>query len=145
MNAPARSSTMRSSWCGPYAIAVCLGITYDEAYALIKKALRTKMRITSMYDSWVTKALKRGGLRVKTFEPPARYAKVKLGGWPTLRNLADYLKPNRLYIVRVTDHYITVDTRDWTAIDNNGRGWFPVDWHRMANRKVRCVLEVKRT
>jgi len=139
-------------WCGPYALAVCLGLSYDEAYELALKVTRQD-RIKGLANHYVEKALRRHGIRTE-FKGLRQSAGVsmqfmygKQRGYVSvlnLRNALDYLKPNRLYIINVTRHYVVLDTSDMTVIDNQTRGWWPVDRHRNAGKQVQCVAEVCR-
>ena len=106
--APARRNRSKGkTWCGPYALAVIANIDYEPAYLFAKKHLEVN-RILGMYHWDLSKCVKAIG--------------AKVGPWKnlhkiTVARLADNLKPNRLYIVRVTGHYIVVDTNDWTVIE----------------------------
>jgi hypothetical protein len=62
----------------------------------------------------------------------------------TLNRAMDHLRPNRIYIVEVTGHYLTVNTVDWTMCDNWTNGWVAVKGSVHAKKKVRRVAEVKK-
>jgi hypothetical protein len=133
-------------WCGPYALAVCLGYTdYDYMYRNVQKILkRTHRPLRGMHNWEVERVLERHGARNVVFQFLKDHVKLQQHAWPTLRNVADYLKPNRLYIVEVRKHYVVVDTSDWTVTDNCRKGWWPLAYHRCASRKVVRVAEVKK-
>ena len=145
---PAPTKYKRNMWCGPYALAVALGVDYDEAYELLRRVSR-KRQIKGTAYVWMLWALKRHRIRTE-FKNLTRSAGVRLetrwkdGKCITLRGCTDYLKPNRLYIVTVTGHYVVVDTSDGTCIDNQTMGWFPLDHHPNALKRVVNVAEVKR-
>ena len=141
--------TERTVWCGPYALALLSGLSYDEVY---KKALR-KIRalkksyeykptsIKGMYPSELTAV-------AKTLKTP--FAFERLDGRKnkrdqlTLTKAMDYLKPNRVYVVMITDHFLVVNTSDWTYCDSVDRGWYSVKSCSYARSKVDRVGEVKR-
>jgi hypothetical protein len=145
ITAPARSVKRGRTWCGPYAIATVCGVDYDTAYDKAKKVLKKK-RISGMWNGEVQEVARRLGTKFEW-----KHTKLKLigkVGWkwrqPTLNQMLDELIPNRLYIIQVTTHYITVNTRDWTMVDNQTPEWKPVkDW-KHGKKVVRAFAEVRR-
>lgn len=143
MKAPERA-VGRVTWCGPYALATVLGVTYQEAYRL---ALWNTGRtfIKGMANWHMCEILKRR--RIKTrFQTLARYNRMaQPKGRVTVQRLTDWLKPNRLYIVNITDHYIVVDSSDWTAVDNKSEGgWWPIERHHSALCAVEMIAEIRK-
>ena len=110
-------------WCGPTAAAIALEVDYDIAY---KKCLRARRKRTPHLKIRYIKGMSDGDLasvvrqRWSTFR--FKYPIRKVGRLRhrlhTLNSLMDHLRPNRLYIVSVTGHYLTVNTQDWTVMDN---------------------------
>lgn len=125
-------------WCGPYALSLISGRTYEDAYAFAKKKLK-KRAIMGMYNHQF-KAVARA-LGFKKFEWD--YS-PRSSGRPTLRLFADWMKPNRLYVVQLTRHYVTVNTKDWTVQCNLTGKWEPLAECRTKKKKVCAFAEVKR-
>ena len=128
-------------WCGPYALALISGLSYDEAYTKTlrmlrrgKPAYRTKPTyIKGMYPSELVRA-------GRTLKCPFQF---KDAPNVTLNKLMDELRPNRIYIVFTTDHFLVVDTSSWTLCDNWTQAWVPVKGSVHARKKIQRVAEVK--
>jgi len=129
---------MANKWCGPYALAMISDKSYEEAYLIAKKKLR-KRSITGMYNH--------------QFKAVARYMGFNKFEWqfvpkseskPTLRSFKDWMRPNRIYVVQVTRHYVTVNTSDWTVQCNQTQKWEPLDECKHRLRRVAAYAEVKR-
>jgi hypothetical protein len=129
---------MAGKWCGPYALALISGKTYDEAYEHAKKKLR-KRSIMGMYNHEFKAVARSLGFKKFewNFDPKAQ-------GKPTLRSFKDWMRPNRLYVVVVTRHYVTVNTSDWTVQCNQTQKWEPIDECKHARKKVNGYAEVMR-
>lgn len=130
---PLPTQGKRKNWCGPYALAVIAGVNYDDAYdscARYKNRLRRK-RLGRLANR---KPYKRKvgviGFGNKAFEIVSKRLKAPVAFEAcqpmALSRLADHLKPNSLYVVNVTRHYVVVDTHDWTVIDNQTKQWEPI-------------------
>lgn len=126
-----------STWCGPYALAVISGKTYEEAYVFAKKSVPHR-RMMGMYNIEVTKAARRMGFKKFEFKMIPKQERC------CLRKAIDYMKPNRIYIVNVTNHYIVVNTKDWTLTDSWRDGWEPIATSKMAGRKTKGFAEAYR-
>jgi hypothetical protein len=126
---------MAGKWCGPYAFSIATQQSYEQAYEFAKKKLR-KRSIMGMYNHQMKALMRACGFKKFEFE----YLACK----PTLRSFKDWMKPNRLYIVVVTGHYVTVDTSNWTVICNQTQEWQKIDECKHRLRKVKAYAEVKR-
>lgn len=126
---------MAGKWCGPYAFSIATQQPYEQAYEFAKKKLR-KRSIMGMYNHQMKALMRACGFKKFDFE----YLVCK----PTLRSFKDWMKPNRLYIVVVTGHYVTVNTSNWTVICNQTETWQKIDECKHKLRKVKAYAEVKR-
>ena len=99
----------RKTWCGPYAIAVVCGTEYEPAYQ-VAKAVRGKRHAKGITVTQMIKSCKKLGV---TGVNKKLDKKMKLSKW-----LDQHTLPNKVYVVNTTRHFIIVDTRDWTTIDN---------------------------
>ena len=140
------SESNRTLWCGPYALAVVSGLGYDEVYT---KALRKIRRDTPRYchqPKYIKGMAERQVEAVaKVLKVPCKFNKVEgLRRTATLNSLLDYLRPNRIYIVGITDHYAVVNTATGMLIDNIHKEWVPVGDSKHARCRVEEVAEVKR-
>ncbi len=120
--------------CGPYALAIINQMTSDAANTAICKSLRRCRRVQGMWRHEVERVS-----RGKYFKHRLKFKIVR--DKPTLRSVADYLKPNRLYVVNVSHHYVTVDTRDWTMLDRFTDVWIPLDRSVWRLGRVKFVAE----
>jgi hypothetical protein len=141
------SASGRTLWCGPYAIAVIFGTDYDTAY---KKTLRSVNKRLMKRSRWAWKKTRIQGLGNMAMERVirTRYKKfifANVERKPTLKNYLDHLRPNRLYVVNVTGHYVLINTKDWTISDNQLGQWVPVNetTHYMRSRVVTVALVKK--
>ena len=102
---------------------------YEFAYAKTKKVLRKRAGM-GMGRHEFSKVAKAMSVNCQRF-----WCEREVDGC-TVAKLRDNLRPNRLYVINVTDHYIVVDTRDWTVCDNFSAKWIPLaDW---PHRRTRC-------
>lgn len=118
----ARSAVRKTNWCGPYAIATALGLSYDEVYEKAKARLRKQM-IKGMYVVQMQIVLRALGHDTRWLYPARQ----------TLRSLMDELRPNRIYIVLITGHYVVINTATWTLTCNQSGSWRSIadsKWHR---------------
>jgi len=140
VNKTAIAGTSRKAitWCGPYALATVAGLTYDEVYEKMLRAYNKKRYTKVKHITGVTNSLME---RVsKICRCTFKFERVTKR---TLNQTMDHLDPNRIYIVLVTGHYIVVDTRDWTMIDNQNMDWVPIKESAHRLKRVRSVAEVK--
>ena len=140
------SESNRTLWCGPYALAVVSGLSYDEVY---KKALRKVRRDTPNYchQPKYIKGMMKGQVEAvaKTLKVPCKFGRVEgMSRTATLSNLMDYLQPNRVYIVGITGHYVVVNTSTGMLIDNIHKDWVKVGESKHFRCRVEEVAEVKR-
>ena len=145
-------------WCGPYALATVSGVPYQEAYEKgndIAKCVRQDKH-WSRGRSFTARAV--GGMTNEEMQLTARERlDLELGDWKrvekskyessaaksvTLGRLDFYIPPMRLFIVEISGHYVTVDTRDWTVICNNVQQWTPLKDSKFSRRKVVKVCRV---
>lgn len=134
IKAPARVEGRRN-WCGPYAAALILECDYITAYKKLLRAANAwlyrtnvpvhyrhhykKKAIKGVQWNWLADVIRQ---RYKRFEWTYTKGKRK----PTLRKMTDELNYNALYLIALTDHYIMVNTRDWTMCDNRHAKWIPL-------------------
>lgn len=131
-------------WCGPSALAIVTGLTYDDAYAQASKALRRK-RIVGMSCHEMRLAFARAGwnMGLNTLEGgmPRRdrrsyyrmmgLQEAKLPPPTTAMTLAKWLETRTLgqqmttFLVNVGRHWIVV--RGTKMADNHTREPVPVD------------------
>ena len=146
-NGPVTSATSRTLWCGPYALALISGLDYDTVYA---KALR---KVRAKKQSYEYKPASLKGMYPSDLEAVAKTLKAPFTfkaldkRWNkrdqlTLGKSMDYLRPNRIYVVMVTGHFLVVNTTDWTYCDNIDEGWYPVSSSRHVRAKVERAGEV---
>lgn len=136
INKPNKAKRGRT-WCGPYALAVISGKSYEEAHVFAKKAVPDR-KLMGMYNSEVTKAARLMGFKQFDFKMIPKRERV------CLRKAIDHMKPNRVYIVNVTNHYVVVNTKDWTLTDSWREGWEPIATSNMAGRKTKGFAEAYR-
>ena len=143
MKAPERSTEHTKTWCGPYALAMLAGLSYDEAYPRIRHSIRrfrganvyhVPEHIQGVYSPDMLAAAKTLGVKLQ-------FKRAK--NWPTLGKFRDMMKPGRWYLVQITGHYLVVDTRNWTWCDNGSRGWLPLDNCRWLRSHVELYSEAK--
>lgn len=126
------------TWCGPYALALVMGMTYEEALDRVKRSTRRK-RIKGMWNTEVAKVLRGFGLR------KCKFSYIPEKERTNLANMTDWFKPNRIYIVNVTDHYVVLNTKDWTMTDNCTEGWVPINIeHKNGRRQTVAYCEAYR-
>ena len=144
--APVPTEIVRTMWCGPYALAVVSGLTYDETYKKVLRKLRS-MKSSYKHKPKIIKGMYHSELEAvgKTLKCPFEFTgSARRRARLTLNRTKDHLRPNRIYIVNVTDHYLVVNTSDWTMCDNWTKAWVPVKGSVHARKKVLSVAEVKR-
>lgn len=139
LKVPAKDPS-RTNWCGPTAIAIITGKTYAEgrdlaAIAKIKGGRSTKRVVKGLGRSAIVRALKRADVKVAA-------AWQKFPDKPTLMRLDERLKPRRFYLVIVGNHYVTVNTHDWTVCCNWSRAWVAFRDHPFNRSRVTEVIEV---
>lgn len=151
-NVPKIRSQGRVNWCGPYALAVIFGCSYDHAESFVRQVTKSK-RIQGLWNSEMKLAitarnntLTKSRLFFVRHETTAYYATGYTGRSKRM-TLTQWYKqrPNKTatYIVNVTGHYVVV--RGTKIIDNVSRVWQPVHVRRQNKRSlVRSVWEIQR-
>ncbi len=144
MGTSAITGTTRKAhtWCGPYALALVSGLTYDQVY---KKLLRNANAQLHRFQPRI-KYLTGVGLELmervsKTVKCKFEFTRVK--GKPTLNQFMNELRPNRIYVIHVTRHYLVVDTSDWTVCDNQIQRWVSLPDYKYRLSRVRDYAEVR--
>ena len=117
----------RKTWCGPYAIAVVCGTEYEPAYQ-VARAVRGKRHAKGITVTQMINSCKKMGV---TGVNKKLDKKMKLSKW-----LDQHTLPNKVYVVNTTRHFIIVDTRDWTTIDNQQPEWKAVTASKHINTMV---------
>lgn len=134
---PAKAAKGKT-WCGPYALALITGTTYEYAMKRIKRAVG-RDRIMGMWNWELEKTARRMGL--KKF----KWTHVPASKRTNLSNMLDWFKPNRIYVVQVTSHYVILNTKDWTVTDNCIEGWVPIfDTIKTKRKKLFAFAEAYR-
>jgi len=148
------SESGRKMWCGPYALAVILGIDYDKAYKKLLRADRHNsgwvLNINSgriIYRGYKRMYLQ--GITNYTFQLGAisKYKKFrfeKANESLSLRQYIDnHLRPGCLYVINITGHYVVIDMARKMIIDNHLRRWVPLaDTKHMMKCRVKKVAYV---
>ena len=124
----------RKTWCGPYANATVSGTDNEPAYQMAK-AVRRKRHAKGI---------------TRTDLEDSCYALNVRGKWRELEKrpkLSKFLKsgalePNKVYVVNVTKHFLIVDTRDFTTIDNQNPEWVAVESTPHSTKLVSHYFEV---
>jgi len=124
---------IRKTWCGPYALAVLTGTHYEFAYRTLKE-IRRKRSTAGVTNKNMMSAFK--NLNVK-------YKHTKLDKRKKLANyINDDLAPNKVYLVQITKHYLIIDTRDCTTIDNQVPQWNDMHSTKHSKKLVCEVFEI---
>lgn len=145
-------------WCGPYALATVSGMPYQMVYEkgdYVAKCMREERH--GRRGRAFTARATGGWYRDELSYTAKTYCDVELGDWKpvekskhepsaaksiTLGRLDFYVPPMRLFIVEISGHYVTVDTRDWTVICNNVQQWTPLKESKFSRCKVKNVCRV---
>lgn len=124
----------RITWCGPYAIATVCGTAYEPAYQAAKAA-RGKRHAKGITCGNLKQACETLGVK---------------GKWTMLSNkrvlrkfIEESLRPNEVYVINITRHFLVIDTRDWTTIDNQSLGWCDMEGSKHANKMVHGYFRVE--
>ena len=123
----------RKTWCGPYALAVIGKTDYENAYKICKK-VRRKRSAAGISNSNFTAVAHRFGVSSNWKKTES----MKLKTWIEMET-----KPNTVYVVQITRHYIIIDTRDCTTIDNQKPEWIDMSSSKHLNKKVHNVMEIR--
>ena len=116
----------RTTWCGPYAIAVICGTEYEQAYRTVR-AIRGKMHCKGITCDNLTKASAKLGVKGKWVDLEKRQ---KFG------NFMKTLEKNKVYVINVTKHFLILDTRDYTTIDNQVPKWIAGEMSKHKSKLV---------
>ena len=125
----------RITWCGPYAIATVCGKSYEPAYQVAKQ-IRGKRHAKGISCSDLEKSCRAFGVK---------------GKWHTLekrQKLSNFLKsgtlkPNKVYVINITKHFLIIDTRDFTTIDNQNPEWIAAESTKHSKRLVIKYFEIE--
>lgn len=124
----------RKTWCGPYAIAVVCGQDYEHSYQTAK-IIRGKRHAKGITNNDLQKSCKALGVKGKWFP----ISSVGAGNKKKMK-LESFLKlllPGKVYVIQITKHFIVVDTRDFTTIDNqNPDAWIAMEATKHKNKLV---------
>jgi len=123
----------RKTWCGPYALAVIGKTDYEYAYKMCKE-VRRKRSTAGITNSDFTAVAHHMGIKSHWRKTES----VKLKTWLDMNS-----EPNSVYVVQITKHYLIVDTRDCTTIDNQNPEWTDMSLSKHLNKKVHYVFKVK--
>ena len=124
----------RKTWCGPYAIAVVAGTEYEEAYRVARKT-RGKRHAKGITNTNLSDSLKRMGVKGKWHPISSVGAGTKKK--MKLKNFLPILLPNKVYVIQITKHFLIIDTRDFTTIDNqNPDAWIAMESSPHLNKLV---------
>lgn len=130
----------RKVWCGPYALAAIAGISYDDAYQVLIEAranvkISDKMPIKGVFNEEMEAGIEICMNRKRHFYHPWNKK-------TSLRKALDYMRPNRIYLVNTSRHYIVIDTSNWTMIDNQTKGWISVHDCNYIRTFCRMIAEI---
>ncbi len=158
---PTRSTTRQHSWCGPTALAVLTGLTYDEVYPRMVDAINRHSRKLARErqlpaDYWVKKAFrgvstsdliiaaKHFNVTVKWARKPGpgRYQPYLHRGVTLLTFVREHTVKGKTYLVVAANHYVVV--KDGIVYDNTSKGPFHVEQYPRAKLgRLRCFAEVR--
>ena len=116
----------RTTWCGPYAIAVICGTEYEQAYRTVR-TIRGKRHCKGITCDNLTKASAKLGVKGKWVDLEKRQ---KFG------NFMKTLEKNKVYVINVTKHFLILDTRDYTTIDNQVPKWIAGEMSKHKSKLV---------
>ena len=60
-----------------------------------------------------------------------------------LKNFLPMLAPNKVFVIQITKHFIVVDTRDFTTIDNQNPEWIAIEASKHINKLVHNYFVVE--
>lgn len=133
MRTPVQVSASRAAWCGPYALAYVLGISYMSAARRVQQVGRRSRLPQRVYVSEMKAVLDSegalAGFEKYGYETPTfrQWAKANAGH-------------GKRFIVNVTGHYIVVDGNRW--IDNQQRKLQPLYAYAHPRKRVRAIMEI---
>jgi len=122
----------RITWCGPYAIAVVSGCGYEQAYQVARK-VRNKRHAKGISNTDLKKSCTKLGVKGKWH---------KLEKRTQLKKFLPTLEAGKVYVVQITKHFIVVDTRDYTTIDNQNPEWTAMESSKHMTKLVHNFFEV---
>jgi len=150
-NIPKGRSRNRVNWCGPYALAVIFGSSYDHADLIVRKATGKTM-VKGLWLSEMRAAINDRNNGVQRKLAVVRHDVTDFrGAGHTGRakhmTMTQWYKqrPNKTatYLVMVTGHFLIV--RGTKVIDNHSRKWEPFHARRTMKRShVKGVYEIQR-
>ena len=122
----------RITWCGPYAVAVVSGCGYEQAYQVARK-VRNKRHAKGISNMDLKKSCTKLGVKGKWH---------KLEKRTQLKKFLPTLEAGKVYVVQITKHFIVVDTRDYTTIDNQNPEWTAMESSKHMAKLVHNFFEV---
>jgi hypothetical protein len=127
---------IRKTWCGPYAVATVCGTEYEPAYQVAKRA-RGKRHAKGITMTDLKKSCRRLGVKgewisIEKATADTAEPKKKM----KLEKFLPMLAPNKVYVINVTKHFLVVDTRDFTTIDNQNPEWVAMESTKHINKMV---------
>lgn len=144
--APARSAKKRRTWCGPYAVAVLMGVDYDAAYDTCVRILR-RDGIRGMYNSELERIMTTLGVGFRKWTFQEYTGTVTVDAQTDFKDGRWFIKPvtvnkhltlnqwykaradkQATYVINVSRHYVIV--RGTRIIDNQ-----QPEWKAWADRK----------
>lgn len=158
LRSPTRSETRSKSWCGPYALAVLSGLTYDDAYSKMLKAINRQRSKEAAArglrrDYWKKTAFK--GVSTYEIRIAAKALGVKIE-WATDRSrryahrgvtlltfVREHTIKGKTYLVVAGNHYVVV--KDGTVYDNtHTSGQHSIDdYPRAKLGRLLCYADVR--
>jgi len=138
-----------NSFCGPYALAIILQCSTDQAARMIREARGYGTAVKSAHDHELEKVLRtssdkrlvgmKGWVRKQRRYPDPTYPGGTILKWagPTLAAWAKMTAQDRglkTCLVQVTGHFVIVKGRLMTCSQN--RQWIPIVGSSMARRQV---------
>ena len=152
---PAKTTMKRRNWCGPYALAVLFGCSYDRAYELAKAWLDRPAGITGMWKREMLFCIEmrrlttKSGIRATPI--PTRDIRVaRETGRGTVwkpKTLTQFYRgrpdTQGTYLVAITGHYVVI--KGTRIIDNLTGEWEPMHKRkRMKRSYVNAVWKIEK-
>lgn len=145
INRKAIAGTERKAitWCGPYALALVSGFSYDEVYKKMLRAVN-RGRPKHLHKLKSIKGVHNHTMEQVAYTLRCAFTFKKLKKPQTLLSYADELYPSRVYIVAITGHFLVLDMRTREVCDNQSKEWIPISESKHKRCLVRNVAEVGR-
>lgn len=161
LKTPTRTTRGVTEWCGPTALAVLTGLSYDEAYEKMKRAINRQRGKEAVArglrrDYWKKSAFKGVstyeiriagkalGLKIKWAIERGTISRRALRGTTLLTFVREHTVKGKTYLVVAGNHYVVV--RDGLVYDNtrsNGGVCSIEDYPRAKLGRLSCYAEVR--